>query len=135
MQPMPMDTTPSIAPFVIAALALIALAAATLLLRFVHREVARARSYAAEYRRAHTAYDQLLRHRIANPLAVVDGGIETLLALEDLDPATRRELLLAMRGASQQLRATSTDPAPRGVEELVLDARPSEIWRQPFVAA
>ena len=83
------------------------------------------RATATEYERARRDYEQLMRHRIANPLAVVDGGIDTLLRYGDqIDDSTRRDLLLAMADSTRRLRDFTPDPASRTTEEVNLHATP-----------
>lgn len=92
----------------------------------LEREAHRARVAHAEYNRALVDYTQLVRHRIANPLTSVIGGIQTLLDL-DLDEATRRELLESMLECARRVEQVSLHPDAIGPEEHELDARP----RQP----
>jgi signal transduction histidine kinase len=90
--------------------------------RGVRRDLERSRSEAAEYERARRDYETLMRHRIANPLAVVSGGIGTLADHgERMDPGTRKLLLDEMAAALERLELVETLPSPRSVEERDLD--------------
>jgi signal transduction histidine kinase len=81
------------------------------------------RAAAAEYRRALLDYNQLVRHRIANPLTAISGGIKTLLDRE-LDRTTQRELLTAMFEKAQELEHVALDPAVIRAEEANLAPAP-----------
>lgn len=81
------------------------------------------REAAAEYRRALLDYNQLVRHRIANPLTAIGGGIRTLLERE-LDRATQLELLTSMLDQAQRLERVALDPTIIGAEEGVLRPAP-----------
>jgi signal transduction histidine kinase len=82
-----------------------------------------AREAAAEYHRALLDYNQLVRHRIANPLTAISGGIRTLLD-RDLDQGTQRELLASMFDEAQRLERVALDPTVIGAEEEVLRPAP-----------
>lgn len=93
--------------------------------RSVRREIAASRAEAAEYDRARRDYEQLMRHRIANPLTVVSGGIETLRTYgERLDAGTRALLLDDISEALARLDLVEVTPTPVSVEEHCLDAVP-----------
>lgn len=87
--------------------------------------VERARRSAREYDRARHDYEQLVRHRIANPLAAVQGIAHTLVARPDLPDATRLELVAALVDAADELARVSLDPLPTGPEEAELRAVPA----------
>ncbi|MCW2960995.1 MAG: hypothetical protein JWM90_1382 [Thermoleophilia bacterium] len=75
----------------------------------------------AEYGRAQGDYDQLMSHRICNPLTVIDAGVQLLMTLPDLSPAAREQLLVNMEGATRALRAVSMElhairPEERGFD-------------------
>lgn len=78
---------------------------------------------ALEYERARREYEDLMRHRIANPLTVVRGAAETLLAAE-LDPDTQEKLLHAIVDASHALEQVSARAESISSEERILDALP-----------
>jgi len=84
------------------------------------------RSYAeaAEYARARQDYEQLLRHRIANPLTVISGGADALLRFEDLDRDTRRQLLSGIASAAESLREASAQTEHSSTEEQGLNGVP-----------
>lgn len=81
---------------------------------------------AAEYRRALLDYTQLVRHRIANPLTAITGGIETMLARE-LDPGTRTALLQAMLQMAEELSAIALHPEVIRPEETGLAPSPAPL--------
>ncbi|MCZ4495818.1 MAG: hypothetical protein JWM25_401, partial [Thermoleophilia bacterium] len=86
--------------------------------RTVRRDLRRSDLEAAEYDRARRDYESLMRHRIANPLAIVDGGIRTLADHGDrIDAATRALLLADMVAALERLELVETMPSPRTPEE------------------
>lgn len=80
----------------------------------------------AEYSRALLDYTQLVRHRIANPLTAVIGGVQTLLDVE-LDRATRRELLQAMLASARRLEEVALHPERISREEAELDPTPAPL--------
>ena len=82
-----------------------------------------AREAAADYRRALLDYTQLVRHRIANPLTAVTGGISTLLE-RDLDRATQLQLLEAMLEQAQELERVALHPETLRAEEATLTPTP-----------
>ena len=84
------------------------------------------RRAAAEYRRALLDYTQLVRHRIANPLTAIKGGIETLLARE-LAPATQRALLEAMLEMAEELAHVALHPEASRPEESGLAPSPAPL--------
>ena len=76
-----------------------------------------------EYRRALTDYRRLARHRLANPLSVIRGGVIALKTL-DLGPAERRQLLDSIEQESERLEKVALEPEPDGPEEQRLRPRP-----------
>ncbi len=82
-----------------------------------------AREAAAEYRRALLDYNQLVRHRIANPLTAVTGGVRTLLERE-LDRPTQLLLLSAMLEKAQELERVALHPEVIRAEEATLTPVP-----------
>lgn len=84
------------------------------------------RQAAAEYRRALLDYTQLVRHRIANPLTAITGGIETLLA-RDLDAPTRTALLEAMLQMADELGRIALHPEVIRPEETGLAPSPAPL--------
>jgi signal transduction histidine kinase len=77
-----------------------------------------------EYERALVDYRTLARHRLANPLTAIIGGLQTLRDLADLDRETEVELLDGMEQAARELEAISLDPVAEAPEELLLKPRP-----------
>ena len=80
--------------------------------------------YRDEYERALADLRTLVRHRVANPLSVIHGGVQTLRARDDLDPATRRRMLDEIERAAAQLGEIATTPDAVTPEERALEARP-----------
>lgn len=74
-----------------------------------------ARSGAARERQQHEAnrryYEQVLRHRLANPLTVLLGGLQTLYHV-DLDKKTRCALIEEMMQQAHALEHVMLDPQP-----------------------
>lgn len=81
------------------------------------------REAAAEYRRALLDYTQLVRHRIANPLTAISGGIRTLLE-HDLDETTRVQLLTLMLQKAEELERVALRPDSLRAEEATLAPAP-----------
>lgn len=79
---------------------------------------------AREYERARHDYEQLVRHRIANPLAVVQGIALTLHDHPELPADTRRSLVASLVAASEELVDVSLEPTQRSLEEHELHAVP-----------
>ena len=77
-----------------------------------------------EYERALADYRHLMRHRIANPLTAVRGGLQSLRELPDLSRDERLQLLETVQAAARRLEWIALDPAPRSTEEKQLEARP-----------
>jgi signal transduction histidine kinase len=76
-----------------------------------------------EYRRALVDYRRLARHRLANPLSVIRGGLIALKTL-DLSDEERRKLLEAMEAESERLEKVALEPEPAAAEERGLRPRP-----------
>jgi signal transduction histidine kinase len=79
---------------------------------------------ADEYTRAMRHYEQVVRHRMMNPLTAIRGGAQTLLADEQLDRDVRQRVLTTILDASQTLEEISLRPERRGSEEHELHALP-----------
>jgi signal transduction histidine kinase len=79
---------------------------------------------ADEYTRARRHYEQVVRHRMMNPLTTIRGGAQTLLADEELGRDVRQSILTAILEASETLEEISLRPERRGREEHELDAVP-----------
>lgn len=78
----------------------------------------------AEYQRALSDYRRLMRHRIANPLAAVRGGIQLLKDLGHLSEEDQRNVVDTLHEAALRLESVSLDPSPLSSEERRLEARP-----------
>jgi signal transduction histidine kinase len=78
----------------------------------------------AEYERALVDYRRLMRHRIANPLTALRGGIQSLRDLPDLSPEDRAILVESVHEAVQRLEHVALNPSPLGREEASLEGRP-----------
>jgi signal transduction histidine kinase len=78
----------------------------------------------AEYERALSDYRRLMRHRIANPLAVVRVGIQSLKDLGHLSEDDQREVIESLHEAALRLECVSVDPSPLSSEERLLEGRP-----------
>ena len=76
-----------------------------------------------EYERARRDYQQLVRHRLFNPLTVIRGAAITLQAGVP-DDRTRDALLDAIREAADAIQHTTLEPEQQGGEEQSLDAIP-----------
>jgi signal transduction histidine kinase len=76
-----------------------------------------------EYRRALADYRRLARHRLANPLSVIRGGVIALKTLA-LSEDERRKLLDSMEAESERLEKVALEPDPVGAEESRLRPRP-----------
>jgi signal transduction histidine kinase len=76
-----------------------------------------------EYARALRHYNQLVRHRVFNPLTVIRGAATTLRTVQT-DEKTREELLDVMVEAADVIRNTTLEPEMQSVEEESLDAIP-----------
>ncbi len=91
----------------------------------VRAELHASRIRAREYERARRDYETLMRHRIANPLQVLSGGVATLRELDEvLDATDRGTLLAAMADAARQVEHAALAPDPISVEEHGLAGRP-----------
>jgi signal transduction histidine kinase len=88
------------------------------------REFVLATTSADEYTRARRHYEQIVRHRMMNPLTAIRGGAQTLLADDKLDRDVRHRLLTTILEASSTLEQISLRPERRGSEEHELDALP-----------
>lgn len=76
-----------------------------------------------EYERALTHYRTLARHRLANPVAAIRGGIQTLRETP-VDAAVREELLAMIDAEARRLEQIALDPDPAAPEERALRPRP-----------
>jgi signal transduction histidine kinase len=76
-----------------------------------------------EYARALADYRRLARHRLANPLTAIRGGVSALSTLP-LDDERRDELLAMIEREAARLEHVALDPAPSSPEESTLHPRP-----------
>ena len=83
-----------------------------------------ARLRESEYERALHDYRALARHRLANPLTAILGGLRTLREMPDLPRETQLELLDGVEAAARELERVSLDPTVGGPEERDLNPRP-----------
>lgn len=91
------------------------------------RQVSIARYDSDEYRRALSHYTQLVRHRVANPLHIIQGMARTLLDQPDLHADLRTEMLMAIEDAAGRIaRETIFRPDLQGPEEAILRPKPFE---------
>ncbi len=108
------------------------LAVALLLVMLTFEPIARgiaaredaARYRAAEYERARRHYEQVVRHRLFNPLTVIRGAAVTLRDERVADEQVRERLLQAIVDASDEIEDVSLVPERRDELERGLDAIP-----------
>lgn len=86
------------------------------------RERDRAAASRTEYDRARSDYERLMRHRIANPLAVALGTAITLRDVEVLEASTRLKLMDALVSSLEHLERVSLSRSRQQLEEHELDA-------------
>ena len=79
-----------------------------------------------QYARALTDYATLTRHRLANPLAALRGGIVTLREVDTLSGAERELLLEMLERETIRLERISLDPRRLSAEERRLRPLPGE---------
>lgn len=85
-----------------------------------------------EYRRALRHYQQVVRHRIANPLQVIGGMSRTLLDHPDLDQEVRARMLEEIHVAADKLgHASIFAPEQLDETERALRPRPFSARRSP----
>ena len=89
----------------------------------LERDAARFREQ--EYERALADYRRLARHRLANPLTAIRGGVAALRTLE-LDGERRDELLAMIDHEATRLEHVALDPVTRSPEESTLHPQPRE---------
>lgn len=88
-------------------------------------ELRQARLREEEYDRARRHYTQVVRHRVMNPLTVIEGTLYTLRDGVPVDDDTRRSMCCAALDASRELRELSLEPERRDALEHELDALPN----------
>ena len=77
-----------------------------------------------EYERALTDYRRLARHRLANPLAAIRGGVTTLREVRGLDADARDEMLAIIDAEARRLEQIALDPDSTSEEERELRPKP-----------
>jgi signal transduction histidine kinase len=77
-----------------------------------------------EYERALTDYRRLMRHRVANPLAALRGGVQSLRELPNLGHEEQQTLLENVYEATRRLENVAFDPSPLSGEEKPFGGRP-----------
>jgi signal transduction histidine kinase len=90
-------------------------------LRLAQDEAARRQS---EYDRALSDYRTLARHRLANPITAIRGGVATLRDVRELDQREARAVLEMMEQEALRLERIALDPRPQSPEETALRPRP-----------
>ena len=93
----------------------------------LRRAFEQAERQSARYARALTDYERLTRHRLANPIAAIRGGIATVREVETLTPAERDELLAMVEKEALRLASLSLDPRRLSPEERKLRPRPGDV--------
>lgn len=77
---------------------------------------------AIEYQRARKHYEQVVRHRMFNPLAVIKGSAQTLEAGTVTDAAIHQQLCQAIIDMAHEIEYVTLEPEPRDALEEELDA-------------
>lgn len=91
------------------------------------RRVSVAQYNSDEYHRALAHYTQVIRHRVANPIQVIQGLARTLIDMPELSTVRRNEMIEAIDEAARRLAdMTIFNPAMHGPEESELHAKPFE---------
>jgi len=78
----------------------------------------------AEYERALSHYRTLARHRLANPITAIRGGVATLKTMPEVDRETQLQLLETIDREAARLETVALDPDPASTEERGLRPRP-----------
>jgi signal transduction histidine kinase len=79
----------------------------------------------AEYQRALEDYRRLARHRLANPLTAIRGGLATLREVDDLSAAEAQEMLRMIDTEAARLEQVTLDPRDLRPEEAGLHPHPN----------
>lgn len=90
--------------------------------RRLDNELRHARQAVDRYTRALSDYEQIVRHRVMNPLMVIEGAAHTLRAGIVTDHETCEQLLTAIVESSQRLKHVTLEPEVQRVEEAKLRA-------------
>ncbi|MCW2925912.1 MAG: hypothetical protein JWM98_3316 [Thermoleophilia bacterium] len=83
------------------------------------------------YDRATARYEQLMRHRLMNPLTVIAGMADTLCRYDDLHPTRVRQLHEAILDQARVLVLVSTEPRASNQLEACVDPWPCHTPRTP----
>lgn len=86
--------------------------------------LADARDDSAEYQRAIYHYTQLVRHRMANPIQIIQGAANAMLDLPDMDQDKRHALTVAIQQQAQVLENVCLQPVVKDDAERGLEPRP-----------
>ncbi|MCW2926003.1 MAG: hypothetical protein JWM98_3407 [Thermoleophilia bacterium] len=92
------------------------------------RRALRAASIA--YHEATLRYEQLMRHRLMNPLTVIAGMADTLCRVPDLHPSDVQSMHEAILIQAQVLVSASTEPRALDDVEACVDPWPCTIARR-----
>lgn len=87
-------------------------------------QLAKAQANSDEYERALYHYTQLVRHRMANPLQVICGALQTLLERPGMEDSDRVELLEAAHEQAKVLSRICLEPEVLADVERGLEPRP-----------
>ena len=82
---------------------------------------------AAEYNRAFRDYTQIVRHRVMNPLTVVQGSAQTLKTGAVSDPEVHTELCDVIIQMAEEIKHTTLEPERRDALERDFDAVPHDV--------
>ena len=107
------------------AIELVVIALGVVAIAFALRHALRMRLRQEEYERALRDYRALARHRLANPLTVIRGGLETLRT-QKLSRRQRDELIEVIAVEAARLESVALDPRANGDEERELRPAPGE---------
>lgn len=97
---------------------------ADLQLEAAARQLAKAQANSDEYERALYHYTQLVRHRMANPLQVICGTLQTLLDRPGMEESDRNEMLEAAHQQANVLSRICLEPEVLADVERGLEPRP-----------
>lgn len=90
----------------------------------ISQSLSQAEQARTEYRRARHDYQDLMRHRINNPLAIVRGAAATLLHQDQMERPEAHELLRAIVDAADRLESISTEASAADDVEATLRPLP-----------
>jgi signal transduction histidine kinase len=81
---------------------------------------------AEEYERARLDYHQIVRHRMMNPLTVIEGAAQTLKSGASDSPEIRDQLCEVITNMTRELHEMTLEPERRDVLERGLQAVPRD---------